>query len=128
MDVKETKIMKKIRYTLLCLPLAAIMLVAAGCGDDRKETTASFPQESTAPESVGMTETNAPDGAGSMPSEEGTVSDGTMSDGTMPDGTAADGTTGDLSDGLDEMGDDISRAADDLMDGLTDGTKGTDNR
>ena len=120
--------MKKIRCTLLCLPLMLAVFAVTGCGEDKKETTTSFPQESTAPESHGMTQTAAPDGAGSQPAED-TTPDESMSGETMPEGTVGGTDTGGaLGDDLDEMGDDISRAADDLMDDLTEGTNGTDNR
>ena len=78
--------MKKIRCTLLCLPLMLAVFAVTGCGEDKKETTTSFPQESTAPESHGMTQTAAPDGAGSQPAED-TTPDESMSGETMPEGT-----------------------------------------
>ncbi len=116
--------MKKMRSTILGLTLLAVVFAAAGCGNDRNESTAGSTQnptmsesapagstaaESTAAESAG-TESMAPETAGMTETNAGDT-----------------GTDMDLTDGLDQMGDDISHAADDLIDDLTEGMTGTDS-
>ena len=140
--------MRNFRCILLCLTLVLMVGLLAGCscGRPQDETSANFPEESSSagiskPDTQDSTQgtTMEPDtsqadiyetgngmqdstggiedGAGSMGTDEGILPDTGMTNGTD------DGLMGDVTDGLDQIGEGISDAVDDVTNGA-----GTRNR
>ena len=85
--------MKKIRCTLLCLTLLSVLCLSAGCRRRQDETTASFPETTSA--GAGMTGGTMNESGNGTMSESSSGATGTTNDagmGTMNDSN--NGTTG----------------------------------
>ena len=138
--------MKHFRYILLCLSLVAAigLMTGCSCGNPQDETSGSTPAETSF---TGMTEsqtqestreTTPPtssypadpyetygteDGAGSMGTDEGMTSEPDAHGGASQNGGTSNGTDEsgglmeDVTDGLEQIGEDITGAVDDAVDG-----------